>query len=247
MPTMTHTPFSETISSHTMAVAEPKRWRNWLIIGLIVVLLGPFVAAVGVIVLLTLVSALGSSIADEESAGVQANLVAASSHAIVDPVTPATMIDYHGQMFHLVFVGGSESTGDLNEYVPVGETLDRWTKMIAVRTQPVDVTPVEFAHVVIAELKKRDPKTPHGLKTLDDGESCCVDFAIWQDDVAEFNLFVYRQSDDGKGLASLQYAERAYGDDIQPFFAALDGRVSDLQTQACTFAVPTLVSTQKFQ
>lgn len=225
------------------AMAKPK--RSWLSIILAIVVIGPIVTMVGIVVLLACVAAMGSAAQDEYQADGGIEQSTEVSRVSYQPLPQATAqgptITYQGQHFMLKYVGSSDDSGELNEYILVGETLENWTKMIAVRRQPIAIEPIEAARGVVEYLQEQNADTPFTIWPSDDGESCGVDFAVVEGDVAELNVFVYHRSTDGENMVCRQYAERAYGDERLPFVEGLEHRVHDVSKQVLQFNFPELI------
>ena len=113
--------------------------------------------------------------------------------------------------------------------------------MIAVRRQPIAIEPIEAARGVVEFLQEQDADTPFTIWPSDDGESCGVDFAVVDGEVAELNVFLYHRSTDGENMVCYQYAERAYGDDRLSFVEGLEHRVHDVSKQVFQFDFPELI------
>ncbi|PAY15949.1 hypothetical protein CKO51_29345 [Rhodopirellula sp. SM50] len=220
-----------------MAVDVPaKPRRNWLLITLMVLFVGPIALMVAVVILLTIVGVVGGAMdQDQASIPAEATLVSSQSTGVgVTNVSPPTSFDFNGQVFALKFVADDESSGTLNEYVPEGETLERWSKMIAFRDQPIDAEPAAMAEAMADSLLEINPQAPYAVWHSEDGSRSGIDFATWQGDIAEFNVFVYARSPRGKRIVSCQYAERAYGDQMESFLDGLPLRRRGLIVQAAS-------------
>mgnify|MGYP003650499859 CR=1 FL=1 len=228
-----------------VAPAPAKAKRSWLSIIVAVVVLGPIVTMVGIVVLLACVAAIGSSAQDEfqASTGIEhsAEVSTVSYQPLVQASAEGPTITYQGEPFVLKYVGSSDESGELNEYIPVGETQENWTKMIAVRRQPIAIEPIDAARGVVEYLQEQDADTPFTIWPSDDGESCGVDFAVVDGEVAELNVFLYHRSTDGENMVCYQYAERAYGDDRLSFVEGLEHRVHDVSKQVFQFDFPELI------
>lgn len=172
-----------------------------------------------------------------------AALFLAASCLLTLPVSaesPATkpQLKFGEQTFSLEFTGGSAATGTVNEYIPEGETLQRWTKMIAVRTQPTGNDPGKAVGALVNALKTKNPQAKFAVWKSNDGKKVGVDFITWEGDIVEFNVFIYGPAASGTGLISHQYAERAYGEDMIPFMKGMKDRRNKLLDQAINFDYP---------
>jgi hypothetical protein len=133
------------------------------------------------------------------------------------------------------FVRKYESGNDkarLVEFVPPGETLQNWTKLIGYRAIfDSRQSPAEAAAIVgaLAEQRYAGAKPQVLIK---DGEALVEFIAKAPDsDVVEFNVFKYAPGRDGRGIVSFQYAGRFRG--LDPDEARALGRRS--VTEAAAF------------
>ena len=117
----------------------------------------------------------------------------------------------------------------LNEYIRPPETLESWTKLISIRAYPKTTDPHELARSLAHRLDtQNDPKIPFQVAKSEDGNHTLIDFIMMDVDektdklnFVEFNVFVYKDNPHGEGAIAYQYAERAYGDSVETFFATL--------------------------
>jgi hypothetical protein len=118
----------------------------------------------------------------------------------------------------------AEADGEsIREFIPSDESLETWTRLAAIREYPELNDPTAVAEAVTKKLDDSDPPIHYDLlENSKTGESV-LDFTVFPEDksFAEFNVFCYRKQADG-GLASYQYAVRAYGDDVVDFVNGLD-------------------------
>jgi hypothetical protein len=213
---------------------------RWILFALGLCIIGPILTLVFIVSALTLVAALGSQI-DEDRQATQANEPPVSAQPVATVSSSKKWLQFDDQPYTLEFASHDETSGSVNEYVPEGETLEKWTRLIGVRQQPINAQPIEMAKKAIEALKEMSPGSPYTIRPSEDGSSCSIDFAIWQGDVAEVNVFVYRRSKDGHGITSFQYAERAYGDEKTAFLENLRDRIDELSQKANDFEPPTLI------
>ena len=231
-----------------MAVdAASKPRRNWILIALLVILLGPIALMVGIVFLLAIVATLGGAVDhDQASIPAEATLVSSRSTGVAaigpgDSDILPTAIQFQGQTFSLKSSTENETTGTLHEYIPEGETLERWSKLISICEHPIDAEPAAMAYSTADSLVQMNPQAPYAIWHSGDGSTSGIDFAIWQGDIAEFNVFLYTRSQNGTGIVSYQYAERAYGDQVQPFLEGLPQRRGGLIEQATSLRFPSLI------
>ena len=123
-----------------------------------------------------------------------------------------SQLQFQGQTFELAFAQANE-TAAINEYIPQGETLDRWKAMLAVRTFAGRRDYEPMAGNLVKALKQQNPLARAAIHTSADGRRTMVDFVTWdvQQGITEFNVFLYQLGPDGNSVIAQQYAERAYG------------------------------------
>ncbi|WP_202840203.1 hypothetical protein [Luteimonas saliphila] len=122
-----------------------------------------------------------------------------------------------GQGYH--FAWSSHPTPDFykQEYLPAGQTLDRYRQMLVLDLLAVDATPAQLAAAKIAELKARkqaDPLVNHDLVVKQDGSAALLDFVLSAPDaqgdlVVEWNAYRYQALPEGVLLFGI--SRRAYG------------------------------------
>ena len=117
----------------------------------------------------------------------------------------------------------------IQEYLPKGETFERYTQMFTVSVIFGDKTPAEAVQAKIAELeqqKQTDPVINYWVAE-NDGKYI-LDFVVSDSsdgklNFVEFDLHYYQQlTINGKKASVLSfYSSRAYGDDIIPFIQSI--------------------------
>ncbi len=104
---------------------------------------------------------------------------------------------------------------DINEYLPEGQTLTGWTKMIALhRYNDVDLTPLEFAHEFAEVVKRTSSQAGSRILKNDQTQEVMIEFITWTQQepiIGEFNIFRFRTDEKTGKLVGLQYAFRHYG------------------------------------
>jgi len=127
-----------------------------------------------------------------------------------DETTQTEQITFDGQKLKLAFDAKSE--GDtIKEYIPDGQTLQKWTKLASTREYPKLNDAHELAAAVVREVEEKNPKADAHLKQNEDTGETVIDFVVWPEDKSfvEFNVFKFHKNEDG-GVASEQYAVREY-------------------------------------
>jgi hypothetical protein len=129
---------------------------------------------------------------------------------------PKESIRFDGQTLELAFQKNND--GDtIKEYIPAGETLERWTKLAALYEYPNLNDPQAIVDALVERLKARGSDIPYDVRTDSRTKAVVVDFLIWPEGAAkpenaeyvEYNIFRY-ESKRGGGLQAQQYAIRCY-------------------------------------
>lgn len=137
--------------------------------------------------------------------------------------TPEEM-KFNGLVFKKAF-SDTSSAGPFSEYLPKGQSLDSWTKLMGFYYFPALRDPKDAAQTLARVVKEQNPDAQSGVIYNETTNEAVVDFVTWPQDQSdvEFNVWKYKKNPDGKGLIALQYAERAYSD-FEPFFKKLATR-----------------------
>jgi hypothetical protein len=141
-----------------------------------------------------------------------------SKRSISRDPKPKEVIRFDGNSLVLAFQ--NNNNGDtIKEYIPAGETLERWTKLAALYEYPNLDDPQAVVDALVARLKARGSDIPYDVRTDPRTKAVIVDFVIWPEGAAkpedaeyvEYNIFRY-ESKRGGGLTAQQYAIRRYTD-----------------------------------
>ena len=146
--------------------------------------------------------------------------------------TVGNPINYCGDAFYFGWSAHPQEPYYLQEYLPEGETFERYNKMFTVSVIFWNRKPVDAIKAKIAELderKKTDPVTNY-LVAENNGDYL-LEFIVSDGkdgklDCVEVDLHYYRQLKiNGKTASVLSfYSVRAYGDDIIPFMKSIPER-----------------------
>lgn len=100
------------------------------------------------------------------------------------------------------------------EYLPEGQTLERWQNLFAIRKEAVKLSPLERAKALGAYLKKVNPKYNFQILSNSKTGEAGIDFMVWPEDesFAEFNTWKFVQAEEG-WLYSYQFCYRSYSED----------------------------------
>lgn len=153
-------------------------------------------------------------------------------------------LQFQGQTFELAFAQANQSQA-INEYVPQGETLERWNTMLAVRTFAGRRDYQLMAGNLVKALNQQNPLARAALHSSADGKRTMVDFVTWDlnAQITEFNVFLYQLGPDGNSVVSQQYAERVYGkDEGLEFLRQLKDRRMKLLAAVGEFSFPPIAA-----
>lgn len=131
-------------------------------------------------------------------------------------------ISFDGQTYYVAFhkADGGKS---ITEYLPKGQKLDSWVRLVSIRTLPGEDNPKLAALGLVRTLKYQNPRAQSAMMQHPSSKDVIVDFVTWPQDgkFIEFNIFRYSKLAKNKGLLLQQYAQRAYGDKTNDFLASL--------------------------
>ncbi len=127
------------------------------------------------------------------------------------------------------------SEGPFSEYLPKGQALKSWTKLMGYYEFPALKNPKEAAQMVEEVVKKQNPDAQSEVVYNSTTNEAIVDFVTWPKDQSyvEFNIWKYRKSPNG-GLVAIQYAERA-SSDLEAYFKKLASRRETLRNEMAKF------------
>jgi len=135
-------------------------------------------------------------------------------------------VKFHGETYGLAWV--AENTGPagaevINEYLRTTDTLETWTKLIAVRSYANRTDYKRMVAALAQALEQQNPLARYAIMHSPDGKRTCIDFLTWDLNakVTEFNVFIFRLDCSGTAVISQQFAMRDYGDDRLDFMKRL--------------------------
>jgi len=125
---------------------------------------------------------------------------------------PAKAVHFDGETLPLAFEQANQ-TETLAEYIPAGQTLERWTQLAAIRHFRVRLDPAAAVGALARRLKETNPLAPSKILENPQTGEVMIDFVTWPEsgEFVEFNIFKYHKAPDGT-LVAEQYALRAYED-----------------------------------
>lgn len=140
----------------------------------------------------------------------------APKRTITRETKPKEVVQFDGHSLVLAFQ--NNNNGDtIKEYIPAGETLERWTKLAALYEYPNLDDPQAVVDGLVEQLKRRGSDIPYNVRTDARTKAVIVDFLIWPEgttkpenaEYVEYNIFRYEPKRGG-GLQAQQYAIRRY-------------------------------------
>ena len=136
--------------------------------------------------------------------------VFALSCALVAPVAGAQpSVTFDGERY--VMRGDARGAAiPLVEYVRPGESLQSWTRLVAIRHFAKLDDPRAAAGNLARIVREHNPNARADVIAKNDGSEAIVDFITWApgDDRLEFNVHRYRRVEGLPGLVSYQFAWR---------------------------------------
>jgi hypothetical protein len=129
-------------------------------------------------------------------------------------------VRFDGQTLLMAFEQHSADES-LEEFIPAGENIERWTHLAAIRQYQNLHEPGPIVKMMAKRLKEKNPQAPFSIIENPTTGAVIIDFVTWPEDgsFAEFNIFKYSKRAGG-GLVAEQYALRAY-EDWQTFLKGL--------------------------
>lgn len=131
--------------------------------------------------------------------------VAASSES--DSTESGQSIEFDGDSYVEQFESATPEIR-LMEFVRPNETVDNWTKLLAVRNFTQLDDPGQSAAAVGKTLQQLQPEAKYRLLEKEDGSEAIIDFITWPADASylEFNIHRYLKKPGLPGLVSYQFA-----------------------------------------
>jgi hypothetical protein len=130
--------------------------------------------------------------------------------ALVAPLTHAqTSVTFDGERY--VLRGDARRAPiPLVEYVRPSESLQNWTRLVAIRHFAKLDDPRAAAGNLARIVREHNPNARADVIAKDDGSEAIVDFLTWApgDDRLEFNVHRYRRVEGLPGLVAYQFAWR---------------------------------------
>lgn len=125
---------------------------------------------------------------------------------------PPKYVKFDGVKLNLAWQG-EDPEHPVAEFIPTGETLEKWTHLASIRRFPEQDDPQGLAKRTIEGVAEQYPGAPTNLQNDPRGSDAVIEFIVSppDDSFAEYNLFRYAKDPQG-GVVAEQYALRGYGD-----------------------------------
>ena len=145
---------------------------------------------------------------------------------------------FSGETYYLAYSVQGDGMW-LNEYLKPGDTLEKWTDMLALRDYgQSELTPKQAAASVARNLAATNPQARYAIIENEKTGEVIIDFFTWAGSTMEFNVFKFSKVNGV--LKSYQFAHREY-DDMEKMKAFL----SDKQSWVNKMASAAIPKTQK--
>lgn len=158
-------------------------------------------------------------------------------------------IKFGTQSFALAWTSHPASDQYKQEYLPAGESVDRYSSMLMIDVTTSATTAKALAGKMIESLKARkatDPVVNYDVISNPASGELILDFVLSATgadgkDIIEWNA--YRYSSQGKGVRMVGISRRAYGDRVDPFLRSELGklRTRDIATLSALALQPVKV------
>jgi hypothetical protein len=153
-------------------------------------------------------------------------LAGGGSEAVAKPPqsgAPPKQVEFDGRTLELAWESENPDL-PVVEFIPKGETLEKWTHLASIRQFPDVGNPQELAKLTLEQVAKDYPGAPTNMAVDPNETEAIIEFVADapDDSFAEYNIFKYAKNPDG-GVVAQQYALRGYGD-RQKFLEELSER-----------------------
>jgi len=174
----------------------------------------------------------------------------ANCQTVKDYLTAPGPLAFNNASYKLVWSAHPNATYYKQEYLPAGETVQKYTKMLLLEVATGNFTLQQLVQAKTAELDQRkasDPVTNYAVIRNPTTGEYVLDFVISQgagdDNIVEWNVYRYaflKDKSGKKGVQLLAYSRRAYGTATTAFLKQLKTeRTADINAMAA-YKVPEL-------
>ncbi len=170
----------------------------------------------------------------------------------IDRIGQKGPIKFSGESYGFVWSDKPHENYYVQEYLPKGETLERFNQMLTINVftfeVPVDAA-VDQKLKELSARKKTDKLCSYGVAKSPDGKEQIIDcvLSLEQDGkptVAEFLVYRYSQIELSKGKKALliySYSKRAYDDGIAAFIKSLADNRTKVINEMISAELPKIV------
>ena len=149
-------------------------------------------------------------------------------------------LEFNKTRFNLAFANHPRANYYIQEYLPAGETVEKFNQMMSIHLFQTELETVDLVNHKIAELterKKTDGVCNYEIIESPDGKEFILDFLLSETKgdemtIVEFNVYHYKEiqvGDDQKAVVVYAYSKRSYGNKIIKFLKNLkDDRTTHL-------------------
>ena len=160
-------------------------------------------------------------------------------------------LNFNKQEYYLAWTATPSRSYVVQEYLPKGDSIDHFNKMLAIHFFITDMSVTEAVQDKIESLKKmqeKDPVCKYAIMESPDKSEFMVDFivSVSKDNkvsIVEFNAWRYKRVDMGpgkKGVLVYAYSERSYGDAITAFMTNLKTTRNALLNEMIQAKIPVI-------
>jgi hypothetical protein len=154
--------------------------------------------------------------------------------------TASHRIEFGGDVYVLAHKE-SGNDGIINEYIRAGESLERWSRMIAVRRFVHLDDPGAAVGALARAIKQDNSEAKFAVWINDEKSRFTIDFVTWDENgTVEFNIWIYQKDASGEGLIAKQFAARAYRPDGESFLQNLVSQRPKWLNETMAYEFPAL-------
>jgi hypothetical protein len=120
------------------------------------------------------------------------------------------VVSFGGRTFKLAFVEVAADGSVVNEYVPEGETIEKWSALLAVRYYPKAQKIGEVASAWVEMVRPLLTRAIEPIGKKDEPNVLLLDAWLSAPDKSyiEVNYYLFRQEEAGKGVTGYQLAQK---------------------------------------
>ncbi len=169
----------------------------------------------------------------------------------IDRIGVSGPLMFNQVSYSLAWSDKPRDTYYIQEYLPEGENVNSFSRMLTIHLFDVDITVEDAVHKKVNELENRiktDPTCNYEVNRSPDGKEIIIDFILGENNnnenaIAEFNIYRYRNIDLGNninGLLVYAYSERSYGEKITDYYKSLKANRPELISKMSLTELPVI-------